>query len=157
MFANASSGGRSARLIPFVFVVACARSSEPGNSPDRCADFELDVRRVWSNETRVKVEAKLLERWGGEGTIEVGRQRVQEVTTHMDRFARSWVMMRQAVCNDHFKRGLVDAEEYRVRVGCFDAALQRQNTLVQAMSASGELAAEAFDELDRELQQCGKQ
>lgn len=147
---------RLAPALSLVSVFACATSSAPTGAADTCADFELDVRRVWSQETKIKLEGKLLERWGGEGQIEIARERAQEVTTHMDRFARSWVMMRQSVCNDHFKRGLLDAEGYRVRVACLDAALQRQNTLVQAMSGDGELAADALAALDQELQGCGQ-
>jgi hypothetical protein len=143
----------SCSALLFGLFVACA--TRPGAAADRCADFELDVKRVWSQETKVRVEAKLLERWSGEGELEVARARAEEVGTRMDRFAQSWVMMRQAVCNDHFKRGLLSAEDYRARVKCLDGALQRQNTLVQAMSGGEELAADALAGLDQELQRCG--
>lgn len=137
--------------------IACASgSSSPGGSKDLCADFELDVKKVWAKDTRVGLEAKLLERWGGEVQMEVAKQRTEEVVTGMDRFARSWVMMRQASCNDHFKRDLLPADQYQARVLCLDGALQRQSTFVQALSAGGELASAALAGLDQELQQCGK-
>ncbi len=114
------------------------------------------MKKVWTKDTRVSLEAKLLERWGGEAQMEVAKQRTEEVVTGMDRFARSWVMMRQASCNDHFKRDLLPADQYQARVQCLDGALQRQNTFVQALSAGGELASDALAGLDQELQQCGK-
>jgi len=158
MFMSSRTSLRGPALILAVAlcpIAACATSRSRAPA-DPCGDFTLDVKKVWSQSTRVSVEGKLLERWGGEGQLEVARQRASAVITEMDRFGRSWVMMREAVCNDHFKRGLLDKDDYRVRVQCLDAALQRQNTLVQAMTGGGELASDALTGLDRELQQCGR-
>ncbi len=149
------SGARLLLVLALGSPVACA-SSGPGASKDPCADFDLDVKKVWTKDTRVSLEAKLLERWGGEAQMEVAKQRTEEVVTGMDRFARSWVMMRQASCNDHFKRDLLPTDQYQARVQCLDGALQRQYTFVQALSAGGELASDALAGLDQELQQCGK-
>lgn len=142
-------------LLMLTLTLACA-SSGRSSGTDPCADFELDVKKVWTVDTRINLEAKLLERWSGETKLEVAKMRTEVVVTSMDRFARSWVMMRQATCNDHFKRDLLPADKYQSRVQCLDAALQRQNTFVQSLSDGGELASDALSWLDQELQQCGK-
>ncbi|PRP95879.1 hypothetical protein ENSA5_37490 [Enhygromyxa salina] len=113
-------------------------SSAPGDEP--CADFEVQVETYWSASVRAEVMNQ-----GGE--LEVEKR--AGVVTKMDRISEDWVMMRTAVCKDHFARQLITKQEYAARVRCFDDRLERQRTLATALAGEGELASVegALDEL----------
>ncbi|HEU5076186.1 MAG TPA: hypothetical protein VFU02_18465 [Polyangiaceae bacterium] len=138
-------------------LAACGGSSTPGaNSAvaDPCTDVDLDVKKVWSEETKVDLRAELMGQWGGELGTEVARQRAQSVETQMDDIARDWVMLRQSACLDHFKRGLGTDAEYQARVACFDSVLQHQRSALGALARDADAGVAALDDLNRELVTC---
>ena len=127
-------------------VLACAAA--PPRTSDPCADFEVEVERVWS----ASIRAEALDR-GGELEIESRRA----VVNKLDRISEDWVMMRTSVCRDHFVRELISKAEYAARVRCFDDRLDRQRTLAEALAGGGaDLASVdgALDELLAEPASC---
>jgi tetratricopeptide (TPR) repeat protein len=134
-------------------LAACGRGGRATATPeagDVCRDFERDMERVWSSERRRKIE-------GGAVTIagEFGKEVVERVTTGLDVFARSWVMMKENACRDCVHRKLLPVAAYNRIAGCLDTALVRQQTLISLLedpdrpmiAAADELAIKIADEL----------
>ncbi len=90
-----------------------------------CEDFELDVTRVWSSETKAEISAGIVEVGG-----EWGQRVVLDVTTRLDAVSRGWVLMKQSVCKDHLVRKTLPAEAYNRISSCLDTVLVRQSTLL---------------------------
>lgn len=126
--------------------LACA-NAQPRAAADPCADFELEVERVWSAAIKAEVMAK-------GGSIEVEQR--SAVTNQMDRISEDWVRMRTSVCKDHFVRELISKDEYAARVRCFDDRLDRQRKLAELLEG-GAPASEvepAIDELIAQPPSC---
>lgn len=133
-------------LLPLLCALACANAKR-GATSDPCADFEVEVERVWS----AAIKAQVMEK-GGE--LEVERR--SAVTNKMDHVSEDWVRMRTSVCKDHFVRGLISKDDYAARVRCFDDRLDRQRKLVELLqggAAAGEIEA-AIDQLVAEPASC---
>ena len=110
--------------------LACAGTGKNSASQaDPCADFDIQVEKVWSASIRGQVMQH-----GGE--IEVEKR--ESVVNKMDRISEDWVMMRTSVCKDHFVRGVIDQPTYAARVRCFDDRLERQRTLSETLQAGGD-------------------
>jgi hypothetical protein len=124
-----NAGVRRAYVTAVVLVSltsACERGGQTqAPSSDPCADFEVEVEKVWSASIKAQVMHK-------SGSIEVERR--AGVTNKMDRISEDWVMMRTSVCKDHFVRGMIDKGQYAARVQCFDDRLDRQRTLATALT-----------------------
>jgi hypothetical protein len=138
-------------------VLACGGSQKPdanSTANDQCSDFELDVKKVWSEETKVKVQADFMGQWGGTLGADVAQQRAQSVGTSMDRIAQDWVMLRRSVCMDHYKRGLGTDAEYQARVDCFNRVLSRQRMVLEQLNKDADAATTAMDGLNGELDSC---
>src|SRR5262249_34670300 len=104
-------------------LVACGpqpSAAAPGDK-DPCADFELDVEKVWS----ATIKAQVL---GYGGEMQAGQR--QSIATKLDQSSDDWVRLRTATCRDHFQRKLIDADTYRERVKCFDDRLDEQRKIV---------------------------
>ena len=141
-------------LVCCLGLVGCEKTTTPEEaSTDPCGDFELDVKKVWNDDVRVELGAKILEH-GGDAEIEVRRAKVRSVETTMDAFSRDWVMLKRSACLDHFKRDMLTKEQYQSRSQCFDSLLTRQRTLVQAMMGDPSLGADALEEINRETTRC---
>ncbi|NVB38014.1 hypothetical protein G6O69_09235 [Pseudenhygromyxa sp. WMMC2535] len=112
---------------------ACAgsRASSSQSKTDPCADFEVEVERVWS----ASVRAEFMKQ---SAALEVERR--QAVANEMDLIAEDWVRTRTSVCRDHFVRGIIDAETYAARVRCFDDRLERQRSSSELLRAAGDAA-----------------
>jgi len=135
---------------------ACAGSAPPSRNgtDDPCADFELDVRRVWSDETKVNLRASLMDQWSSELDVHVAQEKAQEIETSMDRVAQDWVMLRRSACMDHFKRSVGTADDYRSRTVCFDRVLQRQRAAIEALARDAAAGRSALDAIGQELDSC---
>jgi hypothetical protein len=115
---------------------------------DPCADVELDVERVWSAEIRAEVLGK-----GGT----VGGSSREVVATKMDDLARDWVMVRRAVCRDHFERAVITKEQYVARTECLDAILAEQRTLVASLrQGAGDDVAARLAAVSERVGTCGQ-
>ena len=134
-------------LLTFLYV-ACG-SAQSGGGDDKCKDFDLDVKKVWNAEIKLKVDIAI-KQFGGEAGI--GES--EEVTTQMDNVTRDWVMLRESACRDHFKRQLITAEEYKAKVSCFDAFLQTLRTMLTAIESGDSTAMEQALTASTELEQC---
>lgn len=133
-------------VLALLGALACA-NAKPRASADPCADFDVEVERVWSAAIKARVMDK-----GGE--IEVEQR--SAVTNKMDHVSEDWVRMRTSVCKDHFVRGLIDKDDYAARVRCFDDRLDRQRKLVELLeggAAASEVQA-AIDQLVAEPASC---
>ena len=147
-----------ARLACAFFLGACGGrggpDSETGPSQDPCSDFDLDVRKVWSEQTKVEVRASIMDQWSAELGADVAAQQAQSVETSMDRIASDWVMLRRSACLDHFKRGIGSDGEYQAKVGCFDRVLQRQRTALGELGEGSAAGLAAIEGLNQELASC---
>jgi hypothetical protein len=148
-------------LLCFGFLLegACASSQSPApvgasSRADACSDFDLDVKKVWSEETKVNVQANLMGQWGGQLGTDVARERAQSVTTHMDQISQDWVMLRRSACLDHFERHVGTDAEYQARVDCLNRILARQRTVVTTLNSDAKQSAEAMSGLNGELEKC---
>jgi hypothetical protein len=112
-----------------LFSVGCG-AGQPGDAETACRDFDLDVKKVWNAEVKLKVDAAVKNVSG-----ELGASRSEAVATQMDSVTRDWVMLKESACLDHFKRGILSAEEYKAKVDCFDAFLRRQREMLTALNA----------------------
>ena len=123
-------------LVGFV-LLASGCGAQPPAAPERgpCADFQLDVERIWS----AGVKAEIMGKGGG---VEAKKREV--VATKLDQLSDDWVRLRTATCRDHFDRRLITADEYRKRVTCFDDRLDQQRKLVALAKADDTGAAEAL-------------
>lgn len=133
-------------VLTLLCAIACANAKR-GASSDPCADFEVEVERVWS----AAIKAQVMDKGGA---IEVERR--SAVTNKMDHVSEDWVRMRTSVCKDHFVRGLITKDEYATRVRCFDDRLDRQRKLVELLQGGGaanEVEA-AIDQLVAEPASC---
>ena len=129
---------RSLLVIVPVGLLACkpgTASEKPSGDP--CTDYEVEVEKFWS----ASVKAKVMQ-YGGEASASVA----QGVTNKLDRITEDWVMLRTSTCKDHFVRQLITADEYKAKVACFDAQLQRHRTLAETAAAGN------LDAADSELQ-----
>ena len=109
-------------------LLACGGPTPPPPSAlrdPRCADFELDVQRVWNAETKAEIKG----RFGSTG-VAYAQQTYESVVTRMDDATRDWVMLRESLCNDCLVRGLIPRELYAAASMCYDAALIRQRTAI---------------------------
>jgi hypothetical protein len=129
-----------------LFATACA-SSQPAATDDPCADVELDVERVWS----ASIKAEFLEHGGA-----IAGETREAVATKLDQVSRDWVMLRRSVCLDHFKRNVIDKDEYVSRTKCFDQTLEKQRALVSSFdSGSNTEGSSSVTALSHEIDQCG--
>jgi hypothetical protein len=128
---------------------AACGSAQTGDNGDPCKDFELDVKKVWNAEIKLKVDIAI-KQFGGEG----GAGRSEEVATQMDNVTRDWVMLRESACRDHFKRQLITAKEYKAKVSCFDAFLQSLRTLITTIEGGDAAAVQEAQSASTELDQC---
>ena len=141
-------------MIAWVPALLCSCASspppqqgQPGSDP--CADVELDVEKVWSAGIRAEFLGK-----GGE----IAGETRQAVATRLDALSRDWVMLRRSVCLDHFKRQVIDKQQYASRAQCLDQTLQRQRTLIAALDAGSEAQPESqLQALSDEIGRCGTQ
>jgi hypothetical protein len=133
-------------VLTLLCVLACANAKR-GASSDPCADFEVEVERVWS----AAIKAQVMDEGGA---IEVERR--SAVTNKMDHVSEDWVRMRTSVCKDHFVRGLISKDDYAARVRCFDDRLDRQRKLVELLQGGGaaEEVEAAIDRLVAEPASC---
>jgi hypothetical protein len=118
--------------------LACGGSTPPASGPaggGPCADFQLDVERVWS----ASVKAEIL---GKGGAIEASKR--EAITTKLDQLSDDWVRLRTSTCRDHFDRKLLTGDEYKKRVRCFDDRLDQQRRLVALTRANDGAAAETL-------------
>lgn len=138
---------------------ACGGGDKPARSTadtavDPCSDFELDIKKVWSDDTKVKVNASLMNQWGGSLGVDVARSKAESVTTNLDHIASDWVMLRRSACLDHFKRKIGSDAEYQTRVACFDRVLQRQRTVQTEILQNADLGSKSADALNADLNGC---
>ena len=113
-----------------------AAGCRPPEPPDAgagaaCEDFEFDVERVWSKESRTRVEAGLIEIDAAHGRVIAER-----VVTKMDAITRDWVMMQQQICKDTLVRKTMPEEVYTKISVCLLANLAQQRQLVTLASAA---------------------
>lgn len=133
-------------VLTLLATLACANAKR-GASADPCADFEVEVERVWS----AAIKAQVMDKGGA---IEVERRAA--VTNKMDHISEDWVRMRTSVCKDHFVRSLITKDDYAARVRCFDDRLDRQRKLAELLqggAAASEVEA-AIDQLVAEPASC---
>ena len=104
-------------LLLAVLVSGCGAKQSSGVD-DPCRDFDMDVKEVWNGEIKLRVDIAV-KKLGGE----VGALKAEELSTKMDNVTRDWVMLKESACNDHFKRKIISAEEYKDKAACFDAFL----------------------------------
>jgi hypothetical protein len=123
------------------------------DAADPCFDADIAAKRVWNDETRVDVKAKVMQ-WSGELGADVAQQKVEEVTNSMDRLTDDWARMRKAVCGDHFKRKTLDAAGYQKRVDCLDRLLSRQRTFLGSLSSPNAQLDAQLTGLNEELSTC---
>ena len=128
--------------------VACG-SAQSGGGDDKCKDFDLDVKKIWNAEIKLKMDIAI-KQFGGEAGIGESF----DVATRMDSVTRDWVMLRESACRDHFMRGLITAEEYKAKVTCFDAFLQTLRTTIAAIEGGDGAAVEQALTASTELEQC---
>jgi tetratricopeptide (TPR) repeat protein len=150
-FAGVSVGGcGTAPLAP----PTSMRAPDPPRAKGPCEDFELDVKRVWSSQTKADVKAGIIEVGG-----EWGQAVSLEVTTKLDALSRGWVMMKQSACRDHLIRKVLPAEAYNRISSCLNTVLVDQGTLLAiAHSPSRDAIAqmnETLRAIGDELQSCG--
>jgi hypothetical protein len=131
-----------------VLAVGCG-SRQPAGDGDPCSDFALDVEKVWNTDVRLKLDIAI-KQFGAEGGVTQG----EKVATQMDAVTRDWVMLRESACNDHLKRKLITAEEYRGKVACFDAFLERLRTMIAAIEAGDGTAVGDALAAPQELDRC---
>lgn len=131
------------------FLWTACGASQAGGEGDPCKDFDLDVKKVWNAEVRLKVDLAI-QQLGGEAGVGGS----EEVVTRMDDVTRDWVMLRESACNDHFKRKLITAEEYKGKVACFDAFLERLRTMIAALESGDGAAVEGTSASPGELDLC---
>ena len=126
------------RILLVIVLAACGGNQEatsPGGK-DPCADFELDVQKVWS----AGIKAELM---GKGGSIQVDERK--SIATKMDQLSDDWVRLRTATCRDHFHRKLIDAETYAKRVQCFDDRLDQQRKIVALANSDATAAQKLAD------------
>ena len=145
---------RSTALACLFLLVSCRRddSTTPPAAP--CEDFEIDVEHEWNSAVKVEIEAKIMELWEGELGVDMARQRASSVVTTMDAVTSDWVMLRRAVCLDHFERGIGTPEDYQAKVTCFDRVLQGQRTLVAAIDSGDAAAFDLLPGLEAQIDGC---
>ncbi len=136
-------------IIIGLLAAGCGAGSNGAATADPCADFELDVKKVWNAEARIRLSAAMKEISAGGSAV-----KEEEVVTKMDDVTRDWVMLKQSACNDHFKRGLLSAEEYRKKADCFDAFLQHVRAMLTALEKGDGVAADGLMTAPGELDQC---
>lgn len=112
-----------------------------------CEDFELDVRRVWSSETKAEISAGIVGVGG-----EWGQRVVLDVTTRLDAVSRGWVLMKESVCKDHLVRKTLPAEAYNRIASCLDTVLVRQSTLLAIAQSP---SRDALSKMSETLQNIG--
>jgi tetratricopeptide (TPR) repeat protein len=116
-----------------------------------CRDFEQDIEEVWSSERRARVTGKA-------GGLAFGREVVLRVSTELDAFQRSWVMMKESACTDCLIRAALPKSGYNRIATCLDTVLARQRTLVTVLDAARpEQLAHAdamMSAISQELQAC---
>jgi hypothetical protein len=131
-----------------LLVMACG-GKQSGTNDDPCKDFDLDVQKVWNAEIKLKVDLAVKEIGG-----EAGVSEAEKVTTKMDTLTRDWVMLKESACQDHFKRQLITAEEYKQKAACFDAFLQQQRAVITALEGGDGAAIDKILEAQGELDPC---
>lgn len=123
----------------------------PRVNASACRDFEHDIDEVWSSESRARVTGKA-------GGLAFGREVVVRVSTELDAFQRSWVMMKESACTDCLVRAVLPKPGYNRIATCLDTVLARQRTLVTVLDAGRpEQLAHAdamMSTISQELQAC---
>jgi tetratricopeptide (TPR) repeat protein len=116
-----------------------------------CRDFEQDIEEIWSSERRARVI-------GNAGELAFGREVIVRVSTELDAFQRSWVMMKESACTDCLVRAVLPKPGYNRIATCLDTVLARQRTLVTVLDARRpEQLAHAdamMSAISQELQAC---
>ncbi len=135
-------------LLMAVLLSACG-AKQSGSSDDPCKDFDLNVKKVWNAEVKLKVDIAV-KQFGGE----IGASKAEEITTKMDNITSDWVMLKESACQDHFKRNILTAEEYKAKAACFDAFLQNQRTMITALEGGDQSASDKLLTSSTGLGQC---
>lgn len=123
------------RILGLIVLAACGGRQQEATSPgdkDPCADFELDVQKVWS----AGIKAEFMGKGGS-----IRAEEKKSIATKMDQLSDDWVRLRTATCRDHFHRRLIDGETYTKRAQCFDDRLDQQRKIV-ALANSDAVAAQ---------------
>jgi tetratricopeptide (TPR) repeat protein len=118
-----------------LFVLACDPGSQPPRRPPSderrpCEDFELDVERIWSKQTRAQVKAGIVQL-----DASSGKTIAERVVTRMDAVTRDWVMMQQRCCIDTVVHKTMPAEVYTKITACLLTNLAQQRQIVLIASA----------------------
>lgn len=136
-------------ILMLICLGACATTSNVVKNQDPCADFDLDVQKVWSVEAKAKVENGFL-KYGGEA----GAKQASQVISQMDNLTRDWVMLRKATCKDYFVRKLISQEDYKKRTACLDDSLNKSRTLITAFQSGDAAAINQLIKLASEIGNC---
>jgi hypothetical protein len=130
------------------------KAEEPKQqAADPCYDADIGGKRVWNDETRVRIQAEVLQ-WGGEIGAEVAQKKALEITSGMDQLTDDWARMRKAVCKDHFTRHTLTSEQYQARADCLDHLLTRQRTYLSSLASPRADASEQLEAIGAELEKC---
>lgn len=136
----------------------CASTPNSAAAPraetsDPCYDADIAAKRVWNEETRITINARVLQ-WGGELGVDVAQQRAQDITNSMDRLTDDWARMRKAVRRDHFVRETLSKDEYQRRADCLDRLLARQRTFLDSLTTPNSDITAQLQNINRELVTC---
>ncbi len=136
-----------------LLLAACGAQQPASEDSDPCHDSDIAAKRVWNEETKVKVEGQVMQ-WGGKVGVDVARARAEEVVSSMDRIADDWARMRRAVCKDHFVRKTLTVEAYQRRADCLDQLLARQRIFLSSLQQPSDDASEQISAIGKQLQTC---
>jgi tetratricopeptide (TPR) repeat protein len=154
---RALSARLGACLAALALVGAACGTGRPPAAPPRtpCDDFELDVERVWNDESRRDIRAG----FGNIGASYTSRA-AEAVITKLDAVSRDWVMLKKNACVDTVVRKVMPRETYVALAACYDSALARQRMVISVLgNADRNVAAKSLDlavEASRALESCGR-
>jgi hypothetical protein len=138
-------------------VLASCGSRQPAaaapDSTDPCFDADIAAKRVWNDETRVQINARIMS-WGGQLGTDVAHEHAEQISSSMDRLTDDWARMRRAVCKDHFTRQTLTKAEYQQRADCLDRLLARQRTFLESLSSPLVDASTQLASMSEELDTC---
>jgi hypothetical protein len=123
------------------------------SNPDPCHDSDLAGKRVWNDETRLSVRARV-GLWSGEVGGEVVERTTLEITSAMDRIADDWARMRRSVCRDYLVRRTLDGAEYQTRVDCLDRTLVKERAFLAALEHPQVNVSTSLHGIESEMERC---